>query len=286
LSVLTKVFIVFHVVLSLMLAAGLIVFVNRTENFKTTLAADKAKISSQASQLAAVTADDRAQEGYAAAARVARDAAIADGQKTAAALEAEVGDAKVNVAEAQSAAKTLQVSIDNLTAVANASEGQRKALSDLLETIRTDNNTLNKKNGDLNLAVSDLTNKLEVATRLVTNYQETIAELKAAKEADEKILADKGIPLNSSPGLAAGAPAINGVIRSSRMINGIPYATISVGADAQVMKGMKFSVIDSAKGEFLGDLTIEQVDEREATGKLEGPHVADVQPGLEVKTQL
>ena len=35
-TALTKVFIVFHVVLSLLLAAGLIVFVNRTDNFKVT----------------------------------------------------------------------------------------------------------------------------------------------------------------------------------------------------------------------------------------------------------
>ena len=59
--------------------------------------------------------------------------------------------------------------------VVNASEAQRKALFDLLRnTTGTDNNTLNTKNNPLNLAVSDLTNKLEVATRRVsTNYQET-----------------------------------------------------------------------------------------------------------------
>jgi hypothetical protein len=286
LSVLTKVFIVLHVVMSLLLAAGLIVFVNRAENYNVTLKADKAKLASQASQLANAMIDARAQADNAQAARVARDTAIQDGQKALAAAEAEIADAKVGVAEAQSASKTLQVSLDNLTAAVNASESQRKALSDLLDTTRTDNNTLNVKNGQLNLAVSDLTNKLEVAQRRVTDYQETIAELKQAKEAAEKQLADLGVKPGGTGGLAAGAPAINGVVRSSRLINGIPYATISVGADAQVVKGMKFNVVDSVKGAFLGELTIEQVDERESTGKLDGPHVADVQPGLEVKTQL
>ncbi len=285
-SVLTKVFIVLHVVMSLLLAAGLIVFVNRAENYNVTLKADKAKLASQASQLANAMIDARAQADNAQAARVARDTAIQDGQKALAAAEAEIADAKVGVAEAQSASKTLQVSLDNLTAAVNASESQRKALSDLLDTTRTDNNTLNVKNGQLNLAVSDLTNKLEVAQRRVTDYQETIAELKQAKEAAEKQLADLGVKPGGTGGLAAGAPAINGVVRSSRLINGIPYATISVGADAQVVKGMKFNVVDSVKGAFLGELTIEQVDERESTGKLDGPHVADVQPGLEVKTQL
>jgi hypothetical protein len=286
LSVLTKVFIVLHVVISLMLAAGLIVFVNRAENYNVAMKADKAKLASQASQLANAMIDARAQADNAQAARVARDAAIADGQKALAAAETEIADAKVGVAEAQSSAKTLQVSIDNLTAAVNASEAQRKALSDLLDTTRTDNNTLNVKNGQMNLAISDLTNKLEVVTRRATDYQETIAELKSAKEAAEKQVVDLGGHIGAPSGLAAGAPSINGVVRSSRLINGIPYATISIGADAQVVKGMKFNVVDSAKGAFLGELTIEQVDERESTGKLEGPHIADIQPGLEVKTQL
>jgi hypothetical protein len=70
------------------------------------------------------------------------------------------------------------------------------------------------------------------------------------------------------------------------MINGIPYATISVGADAQVKQGMKFSVIDRDKGSFLGELTVGQVDEKEATGKLEGPHINEVHAGTEVRTQI
>ena len=36
----------------------------------------------------------------------------------------------------------------------------------------------------------------------------------------------------------------------------------------------------------LGELTIEQVDEKESTGKLEGPKISEVHSGTEVKTQL
>jgi hypothetical protein len=229
--------------------------------------------------------DARAQASYAEAARGARDTAIADNQKAISAAQDEIARANVALADAQSNAKTLQVSLDTLTSAVNASEAQRKALSDLLDTTRTDNNTLNTKNNQLNLAVSDLTNKLEVATRLVTNYQETIAENKSKIETLQKQMADAGInPASATAGLAAGAPPINGVVRSNRLINGIPYATISVGANDQVVKGMKFNVVDN--GNFLGELTIEQVDEREATGKLEGPKITEVHPGVEVKTQL
>ncbi len=286
-SALTKVFIVLHVVISLMLAAGLIVFVNRTENFRETLTAEKQLVDRSKTELHNATIDAAMQASYADAARKDRDIAIADGQKALASAQQEVAAGKTSLADAQGNAKVLQVSIDNLTSAMNASETQRKALSDLLDTTRTDNNTLNTKNGQLNLAISDLTNKLDVATRRVTDYQETIAENKQKIETLQKQMADAGVdPNKATPGLAAGAPSINGVIRSNRLINGIPYATISVGADAQVVKGMKFNVIDSVKGNFLGELTVEQVDERESTGKLEGPGINDVHTGTEVKTQL
>lgn len=270
-----------------MLAAGLIVFVNRTENFRETLTAEKQLVDRSKTELHNATIDAAMQASYADAARKDRDIAIADGQKALASAQQEVAAGKTSLADAQGNAKVLQVSIDNLTSAMNASETQRKALSDLLDTTRTDNNTLNTKNGQLNLAISDLTNKLDVATRRVTDYQETIAENKQKIETLQKQMADAGVdPNKATPGLAAGAPSINGVIRSNRLINGIPYATISVGADAQVVKGMKFNVIDSVKGNFLGELTVEQVDERESTGKLEGPGINDVHTGTEVKTQL
>jgi len=37
---------------------------------------------------------------------------------------------------------------------------------------------------------------------------------------------------------------------------------------------------------FLGELTIEQVDEKESTGKLEGPKISEIHSGTEVRTQL
>jgi cell division protein FtsB len=284
LSALTKTFIVLHVVVSLLLAAGLIVFVNKTQNFKTDMAAQATELSRERSLLTSEANATQAQASYAEAARRDRDTAIADGQKSLAAAQTEVASAKSALADAQGNAKVLQVSIDNLTAAVNASEAQRKALADLLDTTRTDNNTLNTKNNQLNLAINDLTARVERLQRLTTDYQETIAELKAAKEIAEKQVADLGGKVGAPAGTSTGAPPINAVVRSSQMINGIPYATISVGSSDQVIKGMKFNLVDN--GTFLGEITIEQVDEKEATGKLEGPKISDVKVGTEAKTQL
>ncbi len=286
-SVLTKVAIVFHVIVSLLLAAGLIVFVNRTENFKVSLAAANAKASRSDAQLQKVQLDDSAQKTYVDAARKERDAAIADGQKSLLQLQSEIGGLKAQIADAQSSAKIMQVTQDNLTSALNASEAGRKALADSLDSTRKDNNDLTTKYSQSQLAISDLTNKLEVAIRNLTNSTETVAELKAALGVAQAQVKDLGGKVGGpeTSGLGAGAPPIDAVVRSTRPINGIPYATISVGADAQVKPGMKFTVFDRKEGTFLGELTIEQVDEKESTGKLEGPKINQVQTGTEVHTE-
>ena len=286
-SPLTKIAIVLHVIMSLILAAGLIVFVNRTENFHKTNDDQKTQLSRATAELNAAKVDAVTKQNFADAARQARDAAIADGQKTAANLQEQIAALKGQLTEAQSNAKMQQVTQDNLTAALNASEAARTAQSTILDSTRKDNNDLTTKYSQSQLAISDLTNKLEVATRTLTNTMETVAELTSAKEDDEKRLKDAGIALTGPAGIQGGAPPINAVVRNTRQINGIPYATISVGSDAQVKQGMKFSVIDtSGKGTFLGELTIEQVDEKESTGKLEGPKISEVHVGTQVSTSL
>ncbi len=287
-SPLTKIAIVFHVVLSLMLAAGLIVFVNRTENFKITDASQKAEISRTKSELLAAKADATLQQGFAESARRDRDAAIADGQKMLEPVQKQLDSANIENASLKSQLAITQLSSTNLTSALNTSEAQRKGLSDNLDAARKDENDLTVKYSQSQLAISDLTNKLEVAQRLLTNTTETVAEQKAALEAAQAQVKDLGgrVAGTGETGLEAGAPPIDAVVRTTQPINGIPYATISVGTDAQVKKGMKFSVIDRDKGDFLGELTIESVNEKDATGKLEGPKIGEVHSGTEVRTQL
>ena len=82
------------------------------------------------------------------------------------------------------------------------------------------------------------------------------------------------------------SPKINGVVTDVRTIAGRPYATISVGSVDSVVKGMQFNVIDRESGNFLGILTVDTVEPNESTGQLQGPRVADVHKGVEVRTQL
>jgi uncharacterized coiled-coil protein SlyX len=287
LTTLTKIFIVFLVVLSLLLSAGVVVFVNRTDDFKTTMAAQASSISTLKSEVQSTQREVGRQSADAAAARKERDNVIADEQQKIAAVTAEKSALTSQVAELKSVQSADQVTAANLTSALTASETARKSLADVLEASRTTNNQLSKDNSEMNLRVADLTNRLEVATRQVTNLNESVAEYKAELDkAQRQVLSLGGSP-NVEPPTKFGAPPIDGVIVSTQPQGGIPYATIRVGSQDQVKRGMKFSIVDREKGKFLGELTVEQVDEKEATGRLEGPGLSDIQAGkTEVKTQL
>jgi len=294
LSAVTKVFIVFHVVLSLVLAAGLIVFVNRTEDFKTTIANLQTSHTADLAKVQTATAEIARQAADAASARTERDAAIAAGQSKLETANSEIARLNGELASAAGDKKVTENALVSAQNALNASLAANTALTGNLDTARATGDKLGAENSRLNLAVADLTNRLEVAVRQVTNLNEAVAQYKELSENQAKKLADAGIrnitPENS--GLANGAPPINGIIRSTTLTGGIRYATISVGSQDQVKPGMKFSVIDRAKSKFLGELTVEKVDEHAATGRLEGPAISEVhddypdQTPDEVKTQL
>ncbi len=285
-SALTKTFIVVHVVLSLLLAAGLIVFVNRTENFKATIATQKNLVSRLQEESRSAKTDAEAWKTQTDQIRSARDAAIADAQKQALASANEVANLKTQIAADESNAKIATVTLDNLTAALTASETERKAQGDSLASARAEYDKAVGQVSQLNLAISDLTNRLDVSTRKLTDSLEQIAALRSSNDNMAKQLADAGVSPTAPAGVKAGAPPINGVVLSTNNQNGINLATINVGSNEQVKAGMEFQVIDRDKGNFLGVLTIETVDQQSATGKLEGPRITDVKAGNEVKTQL
>jgi hypothetical protein len=49
---------------------------------------------------------------------------------------------------------------------------------------------------------------------------------------------------------------------------------------------MEFKILDRQGGNFLGTLVVDSVEPNEATGRLEGPKVAEIRPGVEARTQL
>lgn len=285
-SPLTKLFVVLHVVLSLVLTAGLIVFVNRTEAYNVTNKALAASVASERNRASAAEADAQAATANAQKAVDQANAQVNEMRTQLADARRQIGDRDVQLAQAASAQALTAADNSKLAEALKASEDQKAKQSDALAQARGDNDQLIKKNSDLNTAVTDLTNKYEVANSERNNFQEQLQQVQTDAENMRKLLADNGVRPNQPGGLATGAVPINGVVRSVGPINGIPYATISVGAADNVQKGMQFNVIDRQRGVFLGQLTVDQVEPNEATGRLAGPHIDQVKTGTEVRTQL
>lgn len=286
-SALTKVFVVLHVVLSMLLTAGLIVFVNRSEDFraKDTALQNKLDIAVKDKSLA----DAELQR------------ARTDLLDKLNAATNELENARHANDDAQATISSLNTKVADLTSQAALSAAAQTTTADALKVAQTQNQTmqgnfaqlrqsqdaLQKQYIEASMQITDLQNKLDVTERQRRYLAEQVTQLTSenSRQAD---LIHKNIPaienrngaiLNPSPTIA-----LDGVVRDKTVIAGVPYATISIGSADAVQKNMQFKVIDG--DQFLGYLTVDSVEPHEATGRLEGPHVDAVHQGVEVKTQL
>jgi hypothetical protein len=291
LNFLTKLFIVLHVVLSLLLTAGLIVFVNRVEEFNKTIAGLNTQVSSAQRAEQEARAGEAIEKSRALAVRDQADDELGRMRQLLNTSEASLQKAQVDTAQARQDLATTNAQLQAATSATKVAQETNKLLQEQLGEIRTTGDKLQQQNTELLTANSDLTSRLQTSLRANRDKDEQIETLQT-QIADAAATggrpapaaaADAGTP---SP-VASSEVAINGVIRDVRNIGGIQYGTISVGSKDQVVKGMVFNVIErEGEGDFLGYLTVDRVEERQASGRLDGPRVADIKAGNEVRTQL
>jgi hypothetical protein len=288
LSPLTKLFVGLHVLLSAMLVAGVIVFVNKQESFATSAA------TATAAQKRAET--QRVQEVAAATAEIATYKSAVN------TLNGTIDTLKASLATAQQANNTaaaanadqsskLALAMAENTKLAEgiaASQAAQGKLSEALAASRTTLDTQVAQSSQLNTRISELTNTLEVTERERRFLAEQLAQARADNDKMQGQLQQLGIQPDqlASPTTPGTVPPINGVIRNVGQIAGSTYATISVGTADSVQKGMNFKIVERGTGKYLGELTVTAVEANEASGRIAGPSPASVQPGAEVKTQL
>lgn len=285
-SALTKIFVVLLVVLSIVETAGMVVYVNRSEQFATT-------VKNLNGKLAAATAEVGSANDKAAMANTARQQLQ---QQMQAQIDAKV--AQLNTIQGQLASEAARVAEleGNVAQMAAANKSANDALQvaqksyDTINTqmadLRKAHTDLEKQYAEATFAINDLTNKYDVTNRNWRDANEQITQLNSELQKARDTLHRAGIAANTN---VQGEPLLNvqGVVRSKQNIGGIPYATISVGSADQVTKGMQFKVIDpQARNPFLGYLIVDRVEPNQAIGRLEGPHVNEVHPGVQVRTQL
>lgn len=290
-SALTKIFVVLHVIVSLLLAAGLIVFVNRQENYKKAAEDAKtlAKIADTKATIAKEDADKiaaqmRISEKERDARVAAKDAESAEKDKTIQGLQGQIAASISKDAQA-----TAQITA--LTSQLGTARDELQKAKDLYASIQNDNDREKGKYAELEVAFNSLKNTAVIGKRNIDYLTEKNKDLDSLLQQATELLRKYNISPGSSTAPEKAAlntePAINinGVVRDYRVINGVPWATISLGSAEAVTRGMQFKVVD--QGRFLGYLTVDTVNTHEAVGRLEGDRVNQVRPNLsEVRTHL
>jgi uncharacterized coiled-coil protein SlyX len=285
-SPLTKLFVVLLVILSIAFVSGTIVALNQVDANQTAIDNLRKQLDETTKRAGNLTEQVEAQTQIALATATQANTQKEDMQKAVNALQTEVNDSKAQVADVSSKMAIQSSDLTRLTEALKSSEGTKSAYAQQIADLRKTNDSYLLQNGELNTSVTELTNRLDVTERERKYLAEQLTEAKATSDKMSKALNDAGIKVDlADAGTHGGAPKINAIIRDTRQIAGIPYATISVGANAQVTKGMEFSLVSSS-GDFLGTLTVDSVEPDEATGRLSGPKVDQVQVGVEAKTQL
>lgn len=289
-STLTKIFVVLHVVVSLLLASALVVFVNRQENFKATAAAAK-QDAAQATALASLKAQEVAKiQGQKIAVVQEKEAQIAVLQNDVRTAQGTAGTKDEEVARLNSSITQLNTSLTSANAALAVAQGELKASHDAYASLRDEKDRDQKQLVDSNVRVTELTSQLDVTTRQNRFMAEQVTQLQTDNARQGELLrkynisptiAPAGGALNKTPSVN-----INGIVRETRKINGVPFATISLGSADAVTKGMQFNVINPG-GSWLGYLIVDSVNFHDATGRLEGPGVQQVKINIsEVRTQL
>lgn len=291
-SLLTKLFVVLHVVLSMLLVAGLVVFVNRVDTFSANVTTLNQQVKTAQERAQRLEVEAMAANNAAAQLSLALQSERQAAQTQLNTVRAEVKDTEGELAKAnQDLAEARGVSA-SVSEALQLSQASQQELTKQIASLRDVADKTQQRNTELELALSDRANRLQVAMRQIEELSDEVQYLKeqqaTVRGAQARVPSgEQGGGTQGAQQAAAPAQQIIGEVRATRNIGGVPYATISVGASDNVQRGTTFYVIDRrGGGGFLGTLTVVNVEPNEATGRLSGPRVAQVGQGAEVRTQL
>jgi hypothetical protein len=277
-------FVVLQVILSIALTAAVVVYVSREDAQLANLkAAQTTALAAQSERDAAVAAMNAATSN-ANAVQERSNAQATQFNANITAAQQQLADLNVQLAKANTSNATQALQITQLTEGLKAATDTTANLNQTVAQLRTASDEAVKRAAEASQRINELDNTLQVTEAERRNLAEQLAQAQQDSTRMSRIMKERGIDPNIPAERigVAGIP-INGVIREKRDIAGVPYATISVGSADDVQKGMQFKVIQGDK--FLGTLTVDSVEQQEATGRLQGPAVAEIVPGVQVRTQ-
>ncbi|MGN6627834.1 MAG: hypothetical protein ACTHLN_14545 [Tepidisphaeraceae bacterium] len=289
-SPLTKLFVVLLVLVSIILTAGTVTFVNKLDPLQKNLTLAQTQVqqkdallsqkeSEYTTQLAQLTDAQKQAENNAAMIRTQMQS-----------LRSAVEDRDAQIAKLNNNLAVLTSANSSQSTALQASEDAKSKLNEQVVALRKDADDRLRQVADLGQRVNKLVADLDQTEKARRNLAEQLTEISGKADKQAKMLQDMGVTSAqlATAGTGASAPAINGVIRSRRTIAGKEYATISIGSQDEVTKGMQFKILDKDSGTFLGMLKVEVIDANEAMGEIsaEPQNLAQVKAGDVVKTQI
>ncbi len=279
-TVLTKVFVVALVFLSLLLAAASVTFLNTVPDYNAQAEGLQAQLS-----VANDTANSvRAQESAARAAierqRDQLNDQLSDLKSQMASMQSQLAEAEAEKANLQTRQSILQTNLATAVSAVNANQAVMDNLIAQVGTLQQENFAAITQRNETSRELATAENELNFAEQALRLEREKNAELLSQTTEMREALAS----LNFNLGDLGAFADVRGQITGKRQLANGPHASISVGSEDDVVRGMRFAVFDQDNSDFLGFLDVIDVDDNVATGRLEGPAVDRIEAGDRVRT--
>lgn len=288
-STLTKVFLVLYVVLSLLLVAGVVTFVNTSSDTKASVDAAKKDLAAAKEDNSRLSTQLNSIQTQTTLALSQKDSVITD-------LRNQISSAQQQIAQRDATNAELTANLGLATTAQSTANDALKAMqaayaerSKNYDDLRAAFDKQQRQLVDSGLRIDDLTNVVDVTRRQNKYFGEQVAQLQQDLGKANAVLKQNGLTMNATDNSALAGPAVpvNAKVEETQVIGGVHYATINAGSTDAIARNMKLSVVDPRSHQFLGYIVVDQVYPHQAIGRLEGPHVNDVQPQVaEVRSQL
>ena len=281
-SSLTKVFVGMLVVLSLLLAAASVTFLNTIPNYGTRIAELDASLKAAESRVNSARSEFTAKETAQTEQLASLNNELSRLQSQVSSLQTQLGTAEADKAAAQVRLASAQSTAAIASQALAANNSVLEQFQQQIATLRDENLTRVGESTQLQARLAQVENELTFAERALRAAQEESAQAARNQSDYESLIRELGGD-DALARLGSVAPEINAVIVERTNIgggNGRPYATISVGREDDVRPGNQFAVFDQgSNGNFLGFIRIEEVDDGQAFGLLQGPNIGQIDAG-------
>lgn len=287
-NILTKLFVVLLTLTSIILAAGVLTFVNRVAPLQAALKSSQQQYqiaeSGRQGLLAALAAKDLQLQSK----TKDVDAAVSQAASTVAALGKDIDAKDASLAANTAKIASLEAQLASANASVKAMADQQAVIQNLLVDARKSLDDSQLKLTSSEKLGADQAARIEVLTKQYNFATEQLSDAKSRLDKVSLMAKEAGVNVASvdTYQTTASPTGVNGIIRSRRTINGREYATISIGTRDRVAKGMKFNIMDKASGKFLGQVTIDVVDENESMGHIDADNgnLSSIGAGNEVRS--